>query len=117
MILWLDHKIFGDGFGLRSPHCDSRFLWLDGELYTFMAGLGAQLHSIQWTHPRPQEERRLGGLRFRPFHSRRSWGRVMVAWACQDLPRDMSEANAFLREMERTLGGVMGFRWPCAKPL
>lgn len=119
MILWLDHKIFGDGHGLASPHCDNRFYWLSGELYTFMSGFGAQLHSFQWRHPQAGEERRLFGYRFRPLHSHRHflwlWRdrwfpiplpicRVSVAWTRVDLPKGIDEANAALREMEKQVG-------------
>lgn len=119
MILWLDHKIFGNGRGLGSPYWDSRFYWLSGQLYTFMQGFGAQLHSIQWRHPRAGEERKLFGYRFRPFSSHRSFlwlfrdsvfpiptpiCRVMVAWARTDLPADINEANAALRQMHLEIG-------------
>lgn len=119
MILWLDHKIFGNGRGLGSPYCDGKFYWLSGQLYTFMQGFGAQLHSIQWTHPNAGEERRLFGYRFRPLHSTRSFlwlfrdrwfefptpiSRVMVSWGRVDLPKGIDEANAALRQMEKEVG-------------
>lgn len=122
MMLWLDHKIFGNGRGLRSPYCDNRFYWLSGEIYTFMQGLGAQLHSFQWRHPRPGEERKLFGYRFRPLHSSREflwlWRdsvfpiptpicRVSVAWSRVDLPDDINQANAALREMAKEVGDSM----------
>lgn len=106
MILWLDHMIFGNGFGLRSPHCDNRFYWLSGELYTFMHGFGAQLHSIQWSHPKPGERRRLCNREFVVFQSSRSWFRVMVSWAMVDLPRDIDSANAAIRQLKSELGDV-----------
>jgi len=102
-MLWLDHKIFGNGRGMASPYFDARFYWLSGELYTFMAGFGAQLHSYQWRHPKPGETRRLCGRDFRPFSSSRRWGRVEVAWAT-NLPSGIDAANAALRELERDLG-------------
>ncbi|MGB5901995.1 MAG: hypothetical protein WBH00_04005 [Xanthobacteraceae bacterium] len=130
MILWLDHLIFGNGHGLGSPFFDDRFYWLvdtkrqdrggeNGELYTFMSGLGAQLHSFQWRHPKAGEERRLANRTFRPLHSRREFlwlwrnsvfpiplpiARVSVAWSWINLPKDIDQANAALREMPKTLG-------------
>lgn len=114
MLLWLDHKIFGNGWGLKSPYFDNKFYWLvdtkrgrdkeSGTLYTFSHGHGAQLHSFQWLHPNAGEERVLAGYRFRPLHSHRRWLRVDVAWSVQTLPDDIDEANAYLREMERNLG-------------
>src|SRR3546814_6094408 len=59
MILPLDHLIFGNGHGMKSPYFDNRFYWLSGELYTWIGGLGAQLRSIQWRHPKPGEVRHL----------------------------------------------------------
>lgn len=120
MILWLDHKIFGNGYGLGSPYFDNKFYWLSGELYTFMQGFGAQLHSIQWRHPLAGERRRLFGYDFEPLHSRRYflwlWRdgafpiptpicRVMVFWSRVDLPKNLNEANAELRHMEQQIGG------------
>src|SRR5690606_28704478 len=96
----LDHLIFGNGHGMASPTFDGRFYWLSGELYQFHAWHGAQLFSYQWTHPKAQEERILCGQRFRPFSSRREWGRVRVSWRWIDLPKDLSEANVALRELE-----------------
>lgn len=115
MILWLDHVIFGSGYGLGAPFWDSRYYWLvdtsrkkrrdaPGELYTFMHGHGAQLHSIQWAHPKSGERRLLAGYRFKPFHSHRCFGRVMVAWSAIDLPDDIDAANEWLRAMEMKLG-------------
>jgi hypothetical protein len=114
MILVLDHAIFGNGNGMKSPLNDDRFYWLHdenrirprehGQLYTFMHGLGAQLHSYQWTHPRPGERRRLAGREFIAFHSRRRWCRVEVAWAMVGLPRDLDEAHAAVRALEADLG-------------
>lgn len=103
MILWLDHLIFGNGRGMKSPYFDSRFYWLDGQLYTFMPGFGAQLHSYQWTHPKAGERRKLGGREYRPLHSHRRWCRVCVAWATS-LPREIDDANAELHEIEAGLG-------------
>lgn len=130
MILRLDHLIFGNGHGLASPYCDKRFYWLvdtarhgrhgsRGELYTFMHGFGAQLHSFQWRHPKAGEVRQLAGKQFRPLHSTRQFlwlwrnsifsiplpiPRVSVAWSWVDLPKDIDKANAALRDMQRTLG-------------
>ena len=94
----VDLRIFGNGHGFGAPHFDQAFYWLSGELYTAMSGHGAQLHSVQWTHPNAGEERRICGVRFRPFHSRRKWGRVMVAWHTNELPKDINLANEWLRQ-------------------
>jgi hypothetical protein len=122
VILALDHLIFGNGHGLASPYHSAHYYWLadtsredrHAELYTFMSGFGAQLHSIQWTHPSAGETRRLIGRDFRPFHSRRQWGRVMVAW-CTNLPDDLDAANAELRQMKRDLQSAFmdekGLNW------
>lgn len=120
MIMWLDHKIFGNGHGLASPYFDDKFYWLSGELYTFMQGFGAQLHSFQWRHPLAGERRELFGYTFEVFRSSRSflwlwrdkiWAiptpicRVSVAWGRIDLPKDIDKANAELRHMAKEVGG------------
>lgn len=116
-MLWLDHKIFGDGHGLRSPYFDNRFYWLvdtsadrkrrDGALYTFMHGLGAQLISRQWTHPRAGERRRLIGREFIPLHSNRRWGRVEVAWTMVRMPSDIDGKNAAIRALKADLDSTL----------
>ncbi|YBW39858.1 hypothetical protein ACMYR2_2385 [Nitrobacter sp. TKz-YC01] len=118
-MFWFDHKIFGNGFGLRSPHFDNRFYWLSGRLYTWVGGFGAQLQSIQWTHPNAGEERIIAGKRFKPLHSTRVFlwlwrdklfsiptpvSRVCVAWSWVDLPDDLDAANAALRELKNKIG-------------
>lgn len=108
MILWLDHRIFGNGFGLGAPFWDQRYFWLTqnhlrGELYTYMGGLGAQLHSIQWTHPKAGERRHLSGYEFKVVHSTRRWCRVMVAWGLTRLPEGIDAANEMIRQVERDL--------------
>lgn len=80
MIIWLDHKIFGNGRGMKSPFHDDSFYWLSGQLYKFTFGFGAQLRSYQWTHPKAGERRNLIGRQFTPLHSHRRWFRVSVAW-------------------------------------
>ncbi|OWQ97988.1 hypothetical protein [Sphingopyxis witflariensis] len=116
-ILALDHLIFGSGHGMRSPFWDNRFYWLGGELYTFSAGLGAQLHSVQWTHPKPGERRKICGQEFRPFSSYRRWGRVMVSWAWMGQPKDMGEAQIAIRALGQALGNPDAFYWPPAKAM
>lgn len=103
MIIWLDHLIFGNGHGLKSPYFDDRYYWLSGRLYTWSGWLGAQLQSFQWFHPRPGEERRLGGRIYKPFHSVRQGLRVRVCW-CTKLPDDINAANALLRQIQSELG-------------
>lgn len=100
----LDHLIFGNGQGFASPYFDNRFYWLGGELYTFNNWLGAQLHSVQWTHPKPSERRRICGQTFRPFQSRRRWGRVYVSWQWCEMPGDLNEANAALMQFSKCIG-------------
>lgn len=113
MILALDHAIFGNGHGMKSPLNDNKFYWLSdesriwpkkhGQLYTFLHGLGAQLHSYQWLHPLPGEQRRLAGRDFVAFQSRRRLGRVEVAWAMARLPDDLDAAHAVIRELKADL--------------
>lgn len=116
MILWLDHKLFGNGHGMASPCCDGRFHWLvdtrqpkarrhgRGQLYSFSTGLGAQLASTQWFHPRPGECRILADRTFRVFHSRRRWLRVYVSWAMTDLPEDLTAALTEIRAFGESVG-------------
>lgn len=109
MILWLDHRTFGNGFGLKSPYFDDNFYWLSGELYTWTGWFGAQLQSFQWRHPKAGERRMLFGYKFYPFNSERRfmrlWSivlpipRVRVSWARVDLPEGTDAANEELRLM------------------
>lgn len=116
MIPWLDFKIFGSGFGMAVPYFDGRFYWLvdtyerdrkgrNGEFYTYSPGLGAQLTSFQWKHPKAGERRRLANREFIVFRSHRSWGRVRVSWALTGLSRlSLDEENAAIRQLENELG-------------
>ncbi len=103
MIFPLDHKLFGNGHGLKSPYFDSTFYWLNGELYSFIYGLGAQLQSIQWTHPVPGERRTLLGREFVVFSSRRKWLRVVVHWAMVNMPEDLERMHVVIRKLQADL--------------
>ncbi len=104
MIVCLDHAIWGNGHGMRSPSFDDRFYWLSGELYHFFPGLGAQLTSYQWRRPRAGERRMLGGREYGIWRTERRWGRVCCKWALCKLPEDLNAANALLRTIEQELG-------------
>jgi hypothetical protein len=106
MIMWLDHRIFGNGHGIRSPYWDNVFYWLSGELYTFFPGHGAQLTSWQWTRPPAGERRTLAGREYVIWRADRRWGRVVCKWALARLPADLDQANALLRLIETELGGT-----------
>jgi hypothetical protein len=121
MIVWLDHRIFGNGYGLKSPYFDDKFYWLSGELYTWGGWFGAQLQSFQWRHPKAGERRTMLGREFRALHSTREWlwvarnyifgfplpiARVRVAWSYTALPTDLDEANAELRRIQAELANV-----------
>jgi hypothetical protein len=100
-MLWLDFLIFGNGKGMKSPCCDDVFYWLNGRLYTWIGGFGAQLRSFEWFAPKAGTRRRLAGRDFVVFSVSRSWIRVDVTWAvCQDNPITIEE----LRDLRRSLG-------------
>ncbi len=106
MIIFLDNLIFGNGNGLKTPYFDDTFYWLSGELYTFGYGLGAQLHSFQWTHPKPGEKRILAGREFVVFQSHRSWCRVQVSWTMINLPEDLDRAHSEIRKLKEGLQAI-----------
>lgn len=103
MIVWLDQKIFGNGWGMKSPYWDDTYYWLSGEIYTFSFGFGAQLTNFQWTHPRADERRVLAGLEFKPFSSSRRWGRVRVSWALTKTGESVDEQSAAIAELTKRL--------------
>lgn len=104
--LWLDHLIFGNGRGLKSPYFDNHFYWLGGRLYTFSYGFGAQLQSFQWTHPNAGERRKLCGREFQPLHSSRSWLRVEVAWSMVDMPKSLDDGHEAIRQLKADLDKI-----------
>lgn len=106
MIFKLDHLIFGNGRGLKSPSRDEIFYCLDGDLYTFSHGFGAQLKSFQWTHPKPGERRVLAGREFVVFDSYRRCGRVNVSWTMIRMPLDIDGMNAAIRELHEDLKSI-----------
>ena len=92
MPLWLDHALFGNGRGMKSPYWDNQFFWLvdhkrkrRGQMYTWIGGFGAQLMSREWTMPRIGTERHLFGRTFRVFQAHRKWLRVEVSWSATHL--------------------------------
>lgn len=103
MSLSLDHLIFGNGYGMKTPACDGVLFWLSGRLYTWIGGLGAQLRSTQWTHPKPGERRTLAGYRFVVFNSSRRWIRVETSWALVELPDKLEDANEKIRALKKCL--------------
>lgn len=103
MIIKIDHLIFGNGYGIKSPHYDNVFYWLSGELYTFSYGFGAQLHSCQWTHPKPGERRTLIGREFVAFNSYRRRARVHVSWSMTRMPSDIDGMHAAIRNLKADL--------------
>lgn len=111
MIIWLDFKAFGSGWGLAMPHCDGILYWLKNantgrsEFYTFSPGFGAQLTSFQWRHPNVGEERELAGRKFRPLHSHRgAFGRVAVSWSLQGIQgKPLGEQRAALDALLKAL--------------
>lgn len=114
MALSLDFLIFGNGYGLKSPYFDDLFFWIvdtkpggrqhgKGSLYTWIGGLGAQLDSRQWRMPELGERRHLAGHEFVAFQAARSWVRVRVSWALVDLPKDLDEAHAAIRNLKADL--------------
>lgn len=119
MIVWLDQKIFGNGYGIKSPHWDDVYYWLSGELYTWIGGFGAQLCSFQWAHPKPGEERILAGRRFKPYFSTRRWlwlfrgsvfqiplpmCRVQVSWEI-DMPDGIDNMNNEIHKLKKDIQG------------
>lgn len=80
MVFWLDWKLFGNGHGMASPHCDDVFYWLSGRFYQWVGGFGAQLKSYEWRIPEPGTRRRLIGSEFVVFQARRKWLRVEASW-------------------------------------
>ena len=97
MITALDHWLFGNGKGMKSPFCDDIFYWLNGEAYLFSTGLGAQLYSFQWTTPKPGEQRLLRGKLFTVFLTERRGLRVMVSWSLPGRP-SLNEVRQFKSE-------------------
>lgn len=118
MTLTLDQWIFGSGHGLKSPYFDDIYFWLvdtsasqgggkrsaaNGQRYTWIGGLGAQLRSFEWRTPKPGTRRLLAGREFVVFNASRRGLRVDVAWKLVDLPRPLDEANAAIRELSALL--------------
>ena len=106
MIMLLDHLIFGNGCGLKSPRLDNVYYWLSGRIYTFSYGLGAQLHSFQWTHPEPGERRTILGREFVVFQSYRSLCRVRASWTMINLPEDLDKAHCEIRKLKKNLQAI-----------
>lgn len=108
--MWLTFKLFGNGSGIGAPFWDQEFYWLvdthrkgrsakNGRFYTWMSGLGAQLHSYEWFMPKPGTRRRLGGQDFFVFNASRHWFKVRIGWSIYGGARDF----AHVREIKDNL--------------
>lgn len=105
MIFWLDHKIWGNGHGLKTPFFDAVFYWLSGRLYTWSGWFGCQLSSFQWLHPKEGEVRKLANREFVVFRSERCGIRVRVDWTMKGLADlDVDRANQELLALKKDLG-------------
>lgn len=102
---WLDFKLFGNGFGLKSPYFDDVFYWLDGRFYNWIGGFGAQLQSIEWRLPKPGTRRTLAGREFVVFHGTRGrWPlKWKISWAMTGLGKSTDEDLARIREFKDVL--------------
>jgi hypothetical protein len=112
--MWLDFKLFGNGYGMGMPFWDGQLYWLvdtlnseryerNGRFYIWIGGFGAQLKSFEWSCPRPGTQRRLGGRVYTVYNAYRRWPKWSVSWATH-LPQDLDERNKELREIEKGLG-------------
>jgi hypothetical protein len=105
-MMWLDWKLFGNGYGVASPYFDDVFYWLNdtnaprtkkglhGNWYHWIGGFGAQLQSFEWFMPKPGTRRRILGKEFVVFSAERRWLRVRVTWRLPRDIRDYSEISA-----------------------
>lgn len=123
--MFLNFLIFGSGHGMGAPFFDQQFYWLvntenagrsgkNGQFYTWIGGLGAQLQSIQFRRPLPGEIRTLAGKKFRSFNANRGYIRLFgfgiiplkwqVSWAlCEGLPENLDEAHKKIRELKEQI--------------
>lgn len=98
MLLWLDFLLFGNGNGLKSPHCDDKIYWLAGKMYWWIGGFGAQLKSFEWSVVPTGTRRRLCGKDFVVFQARRRFVRVETSWTLAQSQTLTIEAIRELKE-------------------
>lgn len=112
----------GNGWGLGQPFWDGPWYWLHDQMmwreerrrsawYQISGGLGAQLHSIEFTKPRAGEEREVFGYRIRVFStgSQRRGLIVETSWRFTDLPEELNAANAYIRAARTALQNWQGY--------
>lgn len=104
-MLWLDHLIFGDGYGLRSPSCDDVYYWVGGKLIVWSGGYGSQLNTFQWFKPNVEDRIKVCGYEMRPFLSQRGRFplRWRVSWCFVSHPDKSSEHNAQITDLRNKL--------------
>lgn len=85
-MLWLDHLLFGNGRGMKSPHADSLFYWLDGRFYGWSGWFGCQLQSFEWRRMPAGTRRRLVDRDFVVVATQRRWLRVRTTWSMTGNP-------------------------------
>lgn len=82
--MWLAHKLFGNGRGLKSPYWNDTYYWLSGRMYHQTGWIGCQLQSFEFFQPPVGERRRLVGREFRLTNAKRRFLLVQCSWCMVD---------------------------------
>jgi len=82
---------------------DKAFFRLDGRLYSWSPGFGAQLESKEWFRVPAGAERTLLGETFRVWRSDREGLKFTTTWGMVALPKTLDEIHEHLREFKEKL--------------
>lgn len=87
-----------------ATHYNHVLFYIDGHLYAWIGGFGAQIYNMQWARPPAGAERTILGQRVRVFSTYRAhfWSRCKVTWSIP-LSGSVDEQNAQIRDFEQLL--------------
>lgn len=103
--MWINFKLFGNGFGLKSPFFDDKFYWLSGNFYNWIGGYGAQLSSIEWLCPKAGTRRNLIGREFVIFNATRGRFGIKwrISWAMVNMNKSLDDDRFKIDELKQDL--------------
>ena len=82
---------------------DKVFFRINGKLYSWIGGLGAQLESTEWFRVSAGTERELLGETFRVFRTDREGMKYRTTWSLVNLPQNIDKAHEKLRWLKDQL--------------
>lgn len=99
--LWNSFRLFGFG---ELRRFDQIAYYIDGVIYWWIGGFGAQLESYEMSKP-ISDKRVINNREYKIFSCQKSWLMYRTSWSTS-LPIDINQANKKLRTIKTELNGL-----------